>query len=130
MFCRGQLLCNNPPRHDCSKISHGGIHAITCQLTREPWMSTRSEISKNAAGVIFTGCGVTDAAPAQPGGRRRQVVVNGRRVKTIDVHAHCVIPETLAMMGKKLEDQRGPGLAEVGAEGLRALGEQGIERGG
>jgi len=92
-------------------------------------MSTRSEISKDAAGVVFTGCSVTNSAPAQaqPGGRRRQVVVNGRRVKTIDVHAHCVIPETLAMLGKRLEDQRGPGLAEVGHERIRAMDEQGID---
>ena len=92
-------------------------------------MSTRNEINKDAADVVFTGCGVTSAAPAQaqPGGRRRQVVVNGRRVKTIDVHAHCVIPETLVMMGKKLEDQRGPGLGEVGGERIRAMDEQGID---
>ena len=90
-------------------------------------MSTRNEISKDVAGVVFTGCGVTDAAPAQPGGRRRQVVVNGRRVKTVDVHAHCVIPETLAMMGLKLEDQRGPGLGEVGLRRIREMDEQGID---
>jgi predicted TIM-barrel fold metal-dependent hydrolase len=90
-------------------------------------MSIRREINKDAADVVFTGCGVTNAASAQPGGRRRQVVVNGRRVKTIDVHAHCVIPETLTMMGLRLEDQRGPGLGEVGLERLRAMDEQGID---
>ena len=31
----------------------------------------------------------------QPGGspQRREVTVNGQRVKVIDVHAHCAIPE-------------------------------------
>jgi aminocarboxymuconate-semialdehyde decarboxylase len=92
-------------------------------------MSTRSEINQDAAGIVFTGCSVTHAASAQaqPGGQRRQVVVNGRRVKTIDVHAHCVIPETLAMMGLKLEDQRGPGLGEVGLRRIREMDEQGID---
>ena len=33
-------------------------------------------------------------------------------MKTIDVHCHCVIPEALAMMGLKLEDQRGPGIGQ------------------
>ena len=72
--------------------------------SKEEKMSTRNESIQNAAGatdgIAFTGCSVTNAAHAQPGGgRRRQVVVNGRRVKTIDVHAHCVIPEALALMG-------------------------------
>jgi aminocarboxymuconate-semialdehyde decarboxylase len=94
-------------------------------------MPTRSEINKDApgavAGVAFTGCSVINAAQAQPGGRRRQVVVNGRRVKTVDVHAHCVIPQTLALMGKKVEDQRGPGLAIVAQDRLREMDEQGID---
>jgi len=30
------------------------------------------------------------------------VVVNGRRVKTVDVHAHCAVPEALALMSLKL----------------------------
>jgi aminocarboxymuconate-semialdehyde decarboxylase len=96
-------------------------------------MATRREFSKDAAGaaagIVFTGCSATNAAqsPAPPGGRRRQVVVAGRRVKTVDVHAHCVIAETLTMMGKKLEDQRGPGLGEVGQDRIRAMDEQGID---
>ena len=81
------------------------------------------------AGLVFTGCNVVNSAQgqAQPGGRRRQVVVSGRRVKTVDVHAHCVIAEALALMGRRLEDQRGPGLGEVGQDRLRAMDEQGID---
>ncbi len=95
-------------------------------------MFTCRELIKGAAGakagIAFTGCSVTHDAQAQPGGgRRRQVVVNGRRVKTVDVHAHCVIPEALALMGLKLEDQRGPGLGEVGARRIREMDEQGID---
>ncbi len=98
-------------------------------------MSTRNESIQNVAGatdgIAFTGCSVTNAAQAQPGGgRRRQVVVNGRRVKTIDVHAHCVIPEALALMGLKLEDQRGPGIGEVGARRIARDGRAGHRRRG
>jgi aminocarboxymuconate-semialdehyde decarboxylase len=93
-------------------------------------MPTRSEFVKDAD-IVFTGCSVTDAAAAQPqaGGRRRQVVVGGRRVKTIDVHAHCVIPETLAMMGRTPSgnEMRGPGISEVGLRRIREMDEQGID---
>ncbi|MGH7391499.1 MAG: amidohydrolase family protein, partial [Candidatus Rokuibacteriota bacterium] len=60
-------------------------------------------------------------------GRRREVLVGGRRVKTIDVHAHCVIPEALALLGLKLEDQRGPGIEEVGPKRIREMDAQGID---
>jgi len=57
-----------------------------------------------AAGVVFTGCGLTQRsgrAQDGSGGRRRQVSVGGRRVKTIDIHAHVVIPEATELMGVK-----------------------------
>jgi aminocarboxymuconate-semialdehyde decarboxylase len=63
-----------------------------------------------------------DAAPL-----RRNVVVNGRRVKTIDMHAHCVIPEAQALLGSTPGVQRGPGLDEVGSRRLREMDEQGID---
>ena len=81
--------------------------------------------------LVFTGCSVSNATQAAPetqaGGQRRQVLVGGRRVKTIDVHAHCVIPEALALLGKQLEDQRGPGIGEVGPRRIREMDEQGID---
>ena len=96
-------------------------------------MHIRRESTDDAAGadagVVFTGCSAVNSAQDKPhpGGRRRQVVVSGRRVKTIDVHAHCVIVEALTLMGRRLEDQRGPGLGEVGQNRLRAMDEQGID---
>jgi aminocarboxymuconate-semialdehyde decarboxylase len=100
-------------------------------------MQVRGEFIKRSAGampgLVFTGCSLASAAPApargkpKPAGRRREVVVAGRRVKTIDVHAHCVIPEALALLGKRLEDQRGPGIAEVGSRRIREMDEQGID---
>jgi hypothetical protein len=51
------------------------------------------------------------------------VVVGGRRVKTVDVHAHCAVPEAMALMG-----MGGPseGL-HLGPERLRAMDAQGID---
>lgn len=61
------------------------------------------DFSSAAAGIIFVGCGVVDSAvrssqaggSRQSGGRgkRRQVVVGGRRVVTVDVHCHVTIPD-------------------------------------
>lgn len=53
-----------------------------------------------ATGVVFCSCGMLDAARAQsPGGRRLPVAINGKRVKTIDVHAHCHFREAAALLG-------------------------------
>ena len=49
------------------------------------------------AGIAFVGCNMMRVRPAhaaqgtQPG-RRREVVVSGKRVKTVDVHAHRSFP--------------------------------------
>ncbi|MFN7085590.1 MAG: amidohydrolase family protein [Burkholderiales bacterium] len=106
-------------------------------------MHLHTEVSRHSAGttsgIAFTGCGLREAVTrhaqaqgaaqggAQPGTHRREVVVKGRRVKTIDVHAHCVIPEALALLGLKLEDQRGPGIGEVGARRIAEMDAQGID---
>ena len=72
-------------------------------------MTTRREFFKDAAGamagVAFVGCGLMSAAPSRAQPRRREVVVNGRRVKTVDVHAHCAVPEAMALMGLKVNPQ-------------------------
>src|SRR5207248_7758146 len=49
--------------------------------------------------VLFVGCALIPQAHAQP--QRREVRVAGRRIKTIDVHAHCIIPEAEALMQHK-----------------------------
>ena len=49
-------------------------------------------------GVAFVGCDGKSTVGVQAR-ERREVVVNGRRVKTVDVHAHCAVPEAKAMMG-------------------------------
>jgi aminocarboxymuconate-semialdehyde decarboxylase len=90
-------------------------------------MSTRRESVEGAAGtagIAFVDCSQTGAAPRGQG-RRREVVVNGRRVKTIDVHAHCAVPEAMALMGRKLERQTL--LLSEPADRIRAMDEQGID---
>src|SRR6185436_13214350 len=94
-------------------------------------MSVRNEFDNQdagaGAGLVFTGCTATNTAQAQAGGQRRHVAINGKRVKTIDVHAHCVVEEALVLMGKTLAEQRGPGLGEVGARRIAEMDAQGID---
>jgi aminocarboxymuconate-semialdehyde decarboxylase len=60
------------------------------------------------SGFAFTSCALASAAPtsgspsAAPGGRR-EVVVNGKRVKTVDVHAHCAVPAAMALLDVPVE---------------------------
>ena len=73
------------------------------------------------------GKGRAGAAGMATASRRREVKVGGRRVKTIDVHAHCVIPEAYALLGLKVQDHRGPGIDEVGPRRMREMDAQGID---
>jgi aminocarboxymuconate-semialdehyde decarboxylase len=90
---------------------------------------TRREFVEDAAGTVpgvaFVGCGLAGASDAQAQARRREVVVNGRRVKTVDVHAHCSVPEAMALMGLKVAP---PALLMSRAsDRIRAMDEQGID---
>src|ERR1700721_3579133 len=60
------------------------------------------------AGIAFVGCGMTSATPPpSTQSRRRETVINGKRIKTIDVHAHCIVPAAAAVINHPLE---APGL--------------------
>lgn len=54
------------------------------------------------AGVAFVGCDLFCKRPAYAQARRKQTMVNGRRVKVIDVHAHCAVPEAMGLIGMKI----------------------------
>ncbi|MBV9508620.1 MAG: amidohydrolase [Acidobacteriia bacterium] len=57
-----------------------------------------------SAGVIIGGCCLSRSPVyAQSGSskNRRKVTVGGRPVRTIDIHAHVVIPEATALMGQR-----------------------------
>jgi predicted TIM-barrel fold metal-dependent hydrolase len=79
-------------------------------------MTTRRQFLKRAgaaAGIAFCSCGLLDAARAQAPGRRLPVVVNDKRVKTIDVHSHCLFHEAVNLMG---DEARGVFVPVKGAE--------------
>src|SRR5438094_670239 len=112
-------------RHDTLPRRKGG-----------PTMTTRREFLGTTtgalAGLAFAGCDLLAAAPVRAHTRRREVVVSGRRVKTVDVHAHCAVAEAMALVGMTLGAPAPPTRPELSmvthvSERLRAMDEQGID---
>lgn len=65
--------------------------------------------------IAFVAC---DGAPVEGAshthaGPRRVVTVGGRRVRTVDVHAHCAFPEAMALLGITYPAAPNPGLPAV-----------------
>jgi aminocarboxymuconate-semialdehyde decarboxylase len=68
-------------------------------------MTSRRNFLKGAAatGIAFCSCGMLDAARAQPVAPRQRIKVDGKRVVTVDAHAHCYFQEALNLMGDEAE---------------------------
>ena len=66
-------------------------------------MTARRDFLKTGAvavaGIVFCGCGLVHNANAQQSRQKLPVTVNGKRVKTIDIHAHCHFREAGALLG-------------------------------
>ena len=90
-------------------------------------MTNCREMLCQAAGALAclasVGHGLSSPALAQEPQRRREVVVNGRRVRTVDVHAHCHFPEANALMGLKVQLQS----LLISPDRIKAMDEQGID---
>src|SRR5436190_11092520 len=74
-------------------------------------MRNRREFLKDVAGaggLLFVGCGLADAAQASQTAarpRRAPVTIKGRRIKTIDVHAHCAVPKANDVLRRQANQQ-------------------------
>src|SRR3989442_13515502 len=94
--------------------SRTGVYQGACDNARSPEgegpMTTRREFLGTTAGALaglaFVGCDLLTATPALAQTQRRQVVVSGKRAKVVDVHAHCAVPEAMALMNLKLGEDR------------------------
>ena len=66
-------------------------------------MTTRRDFLKAgvnaAAGIVFCGCGFVHHANAQQSRRKLPVSVDGKRIRTIDIHSHCHFREAGALLG-------------------------------
>src|SRR5713226_6673854 len=84
-------------------------------------MTTRRDFLKAGTaavttGIVFCSCGLKQSAHAeQPVRQKLPVMVGGKRVKTIDVHAHCHFREAGALLGADAAVQLPPvnGAAEA-----------------
>src|SRR5262245_43659564 len=104
-------------------------------------MATRRDFVKQVAGAtagaFLGGRGLADAGARilQAGGpapKRREVSIGGRRVKTIDLHCHCVVPEVTEVV--KSSPLAGPfkalvgnGALVLGPARIAAMDERGID---
>jgi aminocarboxymuconate-semialdehyde decarboxylase len=97
-------------------------------------VAIRRDLTQSMAGsandLVFVACGLETGPPTQPRLGRREVAISGKRVKTVDIHAHCAVPEALALMGQELA---GPGLrtdldmATEVALRMKVMDDQGID---
>jgi len=85
-------------------------------------------------GLAFCGCSLLRAAETAPGPAPRPTpaIVGGKRIKTIDVHTHCLFQPALDLMGPEAQSvlPKAKGLAEhfiVIDQRLKAMDEQGID---
>ncbi len=69
------------------------------------WPGSRSR-SRGLGGLIFCGCTLCPmmpedsiAAAAAAAASRGPVILQGRRAKTVDIHAHCLFQESIDLMG-------------------------------
>ena len=83
-------------------------------------MATRRHFLKTGAaaaatGIVFCSCGLLqDARAQQPARQKLPVMIGGKRIKTIDVHAHCQFPEAGALFGAGTAATRVPALLADG----------------
>src|ERR1700737_5629002 len=88
-------------------------------------MRNRRDFLKTAAGatagVLMTGIGFADAALQTPQSapvKRREVSIGGKRVKVVDMHAHCVVPEVADLV----KDTKFASSTEPRARGANGMG--------
>ena len=84
-----------------------------------------------AAGLLIADRGFAGGLPwqaARPS--RREVSIGGKRIKVIDVHCHCIIPEaTEAVQGTPMATaaRGGPGGNTLGPQRLEIMDKQGVD---
>ncbi len=89
----------------------------------------RQVLAGTAAAYAMDRGGFETATAARQGqSARRQVMVNGRRVRVIDAHAHCIIPVEDIVNGTPLAKLGGGGGNNIlGPQRLQVMDQQGVD---
>jgi predicted TIM-barrel fold metal-dependent hydrolase len=86
-------------------------HRGNLMTTRRQFLKTGTAAA--AMGAVFCGCGMLQSAHGQqPARQTLPVMVGGKRIKSIDVHAHCHFHEAGALLGAEAD-----GLMQVPVNG-------------
>ena len=87
-------------------------------------MNSRRAFLCAAGGAIVAlgAAGVGAQAPA-----RKEVRINGRRVRVVDVHAHCLFPEVAARVASVNVPRALPPTLVLGPERIKIMDERGID---
>lgn len=88
-------------------------------------------VAGGAAGMLVAGGGLSQAAFQSAASKRREVLVGGRRVKVIDVHAHCIVTEVWDVIANTsltiVAGERAGGPNVLGPQRLHVMDEQGVD---
>jgi aminocarboxymuconate-semialdehyde decarboxylase len=78
--------------------------------------------------LLTAGMSLATAWPAFAQAPRRQVTIGGRRVRVIDIHAHCVIPVEHLLTGTALAGSGGGAEGTIlGPERIQTMDRQGVD---
>ncbi len=99
-----------------------GIVFVDCDVP------TGTAARKTLAAARLQAAQAAERGSAQAAQRstRRDVAIGGKRIKTVDVHAHCSIPEAMALMSATLPGPHQLLFSKV-EDRLQAMDEQGID---
>jgi aminocarboxymuconate-semialdehyde decarboxylase len=89
----------------------------------------RALAGATAAGSFLLPRSRMEAAGQTATGARRQVTIGGKRVKVVDVHCHCIIPEAADVVrGTALAKAAAGGANQIlGPDRLRIMDQQGVD---
>ena len=96
-------------------------------------MADRRQFLQQAAGLCFVTCAGAVIDGCATAAARRETAISGKRVRTIDMHAHCAIPAAQAVAGEARlsrllpQNVSYPGLREVAQGRLAAMDAHGID---
>jgi aminocarboxymuconate-semialdehyde decarboxylase len=87
-------------------------------------------LAGTTAGMLVARGGLAGAfsqAPQTGASKRREVTIGGRRVKVVDIHAHCAIPEVTEVLKGTPLARYGQGGGRLGPDRIAELDKRGID---